>query len=83
MGNLFQDHKRLWMIHGGASNLMMGAGLCLAMDASTSRAGGEVFWMWFAKGTFGLAVFMAGIGFFGSAIRHLVHMDRRRERSRQ
>ena len=53
------------------------------MDSSARRAGGEAFWTWVVEGTLGLAVFMAGAGFFGSAVRHLVHMDRRRERSEQ
>ena len=83
MGKSFRDHRRLWLLHGGLSNVMMGAGLCVAMDASARRAAGEAFWTWAMEGTLGLAVFMAGVGFFGSAVRHLVHMDRRRERSGQ
>ncbi|MGB1056976.1 MAG: hypothetical protein ACPGYM_08580 [Flavobacteriales bacterium] len=81
MGNSLQDHRRVWLIHGGLSNVWMGAGLCVAMDASARRTAGEAFWNWVGEGTLGLAVFMAGLGFFGSAVRHLVHMDRRRERS--
>lgn len=83
MGNSFRNHQRLWLIHGGLSNVLMGVGLCVALDASARRAGEEAFWLWVGEGTLGLALFMAGVGFFGSAVRHLVHMDRKRERSGQ
>ena len=64
MGASFRDHRRLWLLHGGLSNMMMGAGLCVTMDASARRAAGEAFWTWAGEGTLGLAVFMAGLGFF-------------------
>jgi hypothetical protein len=32
--------------------------------------------MWAGEGTVGLVVFMAGMAFFGDAVRYRVHMDR-------
>ena len=48
----------------------------MTLDASAQRLGEAAWWMWAGEGTVGLVVFMAGMAFFGDAVRYRVHMDR-------
>lgn len=80
--------RRQWWMHGTASFLLFGAGVSVIFDAAFRRMS-EAHWeIWVVEGTVGLGVMMAGLAYFGSAVRHLVYMDRiaeysdRRARSR-
>lgn len=56
--------------------LLLGAGLSVTLDASAQRLGEAAWWVWAGEGTLGLVVFMAGMAFFGDAVRYRVHLDR-------
>ena len=57
-------------------------------DAAFRRMAEAQWEIWVVEGTLGLCMTMAGLAYFGSAVRYLVHMDRfaeytdRRARSR-
>lgn len=70
-----QTFRTLWWRHGGLGCLLLGAGLSVTLDASSHRIAGEAWWLWGLEGTFGLVIFMSGLGFFGSAVRYLVLMN--------
>ena len=61
-------HYQKWLINGGVSAVLMGAGLSMMIDAAFWRYEQVAFWRWFTYGTFALCVFMAGTSFFGAAI---------------
>ena len=63
--------------------MLIGAGLSVTLDASAQRMVGEEWWLWGLEGTFGLVIFMSGLGFFGSAVRYLVRMDLSEEKAGQ
>ena len=48
----------------------------MLFDAAYRRLSESVVEIWVAEGTLGFVLFMAGLSFFGSAIRYMVHMDR-------
>ena len=63
--------------------------MSVVFDAAFRRIMAEVQWeIWVVEGTLGLCMTMAGLAYFGSAVRYLVHIDRiaeytdRRARSR-
>ena len=80
--------RRQWLVHGTASFLLFGAGVSVIFDAAFRRMSEAQWEIWVVEGTVGLGLMMTGLAYFGSAIRHLVHMDRiaeysdRRARSR-
>ena len=50
--------------------------MSVVFDAAFRRMA-EVQWeIWVVEGTLGLCMTMAGLAYFGSAVRYLVHMDR-------
>ena len=55
--------------------LLIGSGLSVTLDASAQRLGEAAWWIWAGEGTLGLVVFMAGLAFFGDAVRYRVQMD--------
>lgn len=80
--------RKRWFAHGTTGFLLFGAGLAVVFDAAFRRIA-EAHWeIWVAEGTLGLCMTMAGLAYFGSGVRYLVHMDRiaeytdRRARSR-
>lgn len=75
-----EELRKRWLKHGSIGCLLIGAGLSMLLDASADRVAGMAWWGWVAQGAFALVTFMSGLGFFGSAVRYLVHMDRLRER---
>ena len=68
--------RTLWWQRGATGCLLLGAGLSVTLDASAQRLGEAAWWMWAGEGTVGLVLFMAGLAFFGDAVRYRVHMDR-------
>lgn len=51
----------------------------MLFDAAYRRLSESVVEIWVAEGTLGFVLFMAGLSFFGSAVRYMVHMDRMME----
>ena len=54
--------------YGGVGLALVGAGLSVAMDAGTRRAGGAGAGTWVALGTAGLSLVGAGLSVFGEAV---------------
>lgn len=75
-----EELRKRWLKHGSFGCLLIGAGLSILLDAAADRIAGMAWWGWVAQGTFALVMVMSGLGFFGSAVRYLVHMDRLQER---
>ena len=71
-----KKYRRLWFRSGAIGCTLIGAGLSVTLDALALRLDGAAWWVWGAEGTAGLIVFMAGLAFFGDAVRYRVHMDR-------
>ena len=80
--------RKRWFAHGTTGFLLFGAGLAVVFDAAFRRIAEAQWEIWVAEGTLGLCMTMAGLAYFGSGVRYLVHMDRiaeysdRRARSR-
>lgn len=68
--------RTLWWQRGATGCLLIGTGLSVTLDALAQRLGEAGWWVWAGEGTVGLVVFMAGMAFFGDAVRYRVHMDR-------
>lgn len=49
--------------------VLVGAGLTVAMDASTRRAAGSPPGSWVSRGTVGLVLVGSGLSVFGDAVR--------------
>ena len=71
-----KKYRRLWFRSGAIGCTLIGAGLSVTLDALTLRLNEADWWVWAGEGTVGLVVFMAGLAFFGDAVRYRVHMDR-------
>ena len=71
-----KKYRRLWFRSGAIGCILIGAGLSIALDALALRLDGAAWRAWGAEGTAGLIVLMAGLAFFGDAVRYRVHMDR-------
>ena len=68
--------RKRWFAHGTTGFLLMGTGVSVTLDAAMRRIT-ETHWeIWVGEGTLGLVLLMAGMAYFGSAVRYLVHMDR-------
>ena len=68
--------RKRWFAQGTTSFVLFGTGICVIFDAAFRRMS-EAHWeIWVVEGTVGLILMMAGLAFFGSAVRYLVHMDR-------
>ena len=63
-----------------AGLVLLGAGLSVAMDASTRRALGHDRSCWVARGTVGLALVGSGLSVFGDAVRREAQQPRRPQR---
>ena len=59
-----------------AGLVLLGAGLSVAMDASTRRALGHDRSCWVARGTVGLALVGSGLSVFGDAVRREAQQPR-------
>ena len=68
--------RKKWFRHGTIGTLMLGSGISVLFDAAYQRLSESVQEIWIAEGTFGFILFMAGMAFYGSAIRYMIHMDR-------
>ena len=55
---------------------MIGCGIAILMDSAYRRFSEEIAEIWMVEGTVGFVLFMAGLAYFGSAVRYMVHMDR-------
>ncbi len=71
-----KKYRKLWFRHGAIGCTLIGAGLSITLDALAHRLNNAEWWIWTGEGTAGLVVFMAGLTFFGDAVRYRVHMDR-------
>ena len=68
--------RKRWFAHGTTGFLLIGSGVSVTLDAAMRRIT-ETHWeIWVGEGTLGLVLLMAGMAYFGSAVRYLVHMDR-------
>lgn len=68
--------RKRWFAQGTTAFVLFGTGICVIFDAAFRRMS-EAHWeIWVVEGTVGLILMMAGLAFFGSAVRYLVHMDR-------
>ena len=50
--------------------------MSVVFDAAFRRMAEAQWEIWVVEGTLGLCMTMAGLAYFGSAVRYLVHMDR-------
>lgn len=50
--------------------------MSVVFDAAFRRMAEAQWEIWVLEGTLGLCMTMAGLAYFGSAVRYLVHMDR-------
>ena len=71
-----RNNRTLWFRSGAIGCTLIGTGLSVTLDALAQRLGDAAWWIWVLEGTAGLVVFMAGLAFFGDAVRYRVHMDR-------
>ena len=68
--------RKRWFAHGTTSFVLFGTGISVIFDAAFRRMAEARWEIWVVEGTAGLILTMAGLAFFGSAVRYLVHMDR-------
>ncbi len=68
--------RKRWFSHGATGFLLIGSGVSVTLDAAMRRITDTHWEIWVGEGTLGLVLLMAGMAFFGSAVRYLVHMDR-------
>ena len=68
--------RKRWFSHGATGFLLIGAGVSVTLDAAMRRITEDHWETWVGEGTLGLVLLMAGMAYFGSAVRYLVHMDR-------
>lgn len=68
--------RKRWFSHGATGFLLIGAGVSVTLDAAMRRITEHHWETWVGEGTLGLVLLMAGMAYFGSAVRYLVHMDR-------
>ena len=71
-----KKYRKLWFRRGAIGCTLIGTGLSITLDALAHRLNDADWWIWTGEGTAGLVVFMAGLAFFGDAVRYRVHMDR-------
>lgn len=70
-----KKYRKLWFWNGTIGFALIGAGLSVTIDALALRLDDVAWWVWGAEGTAGLVLFMAGLAFFGDAVRCRVFMD--------
>ncbi len=62
-------HKKLWMILAPTGLILIGAGLCMAIDAGFEKQNNRPFVLY---GTFALIIFNSGISIFGRAVAEMI-----------
>jgi len=67
-----------WLLLAPLSLVLIGAGLCVIIDAGQVKAGNAPFRQWFLLGTYGLILVNGGLSLFGQAVRYRVQLDYRR-----
>jgi len=67
-----------WLLLSPVSLLLIGAGLCVTIDAGNAKNTGAPFQQWFLLGAYGLILFNTGLSLFGQAVRFRVQLDYRR-----
>jgi len=67
-----------WLLLAPFSLVLIGAGLCVIVDAGQVRQSGAPFQQWFLLGTYGLILVNGGLSLFGQAVRFQVQLDYRR-----
>ena len=67
-----------WILLAPFSLVLIGAGLCVIIDAGQVKQSGASFRQWFLLGTYGLILVNGGLSLFGQAVRFRVQLDYRR-----
>jgi len=68
-------HYRRWLIQAPLGLVLIGMGLCFAIECAFLKHGGANTWDWVGMGTGALVVFNAGISIFGDAILQRVRYE--------
>jgi hypothetical protein len=71
-----KDKKR-WLLLATLGLILIGMGLCLAIDAAFFKERGADTIHWVAYGTGALIVFNSGISVFGQAVIERIKLERR------
>ncbi|MGV6832196.1 MAG: hypothetical protein ACWA5P_11630 [bacterium] len=50
-----------WWFNGTVGAILLGSGLCLALEASHWKHSNEAFWLWTIAGIAGIALLLSGI----------------------
>ncbi len=66
--------KKKWIFYSVGGLILIGAGLCLAIDAAFYRFGHPENLFWIAYGTLALVVFNSGICLIGQGIIYKVRL---------
>jgi hypothetical protein len=66
-----------WLLLAPTGVLLVGAGLCVCIDAAFDMHGTAPFSRWFLKGTYGLILFNGGLSLFGTGMRFRAMLDTR------
>ena len=64
--------KRKWLVQAPLGLVLVGAGLCMTIDAAFLKNTGEPWPKWVTYGTFSLTVFNAGLSLFVDSVIHRI-----------